>query len=175
MDRKKAKELYELFKQNANFVAFNMYFDDQRKQLFVKQFPISHSILLKYSDFFDHTWSKNENTINKGHPIIGAILGNEIGGFGAGFVGALAGQRVSGKHIDYVSDLELLFFLNEPSDQPVVSFRIFNGSMKKGWLWGQYQKQIKEIDDRLCHIEGRQTKDEEMKEMDETMKEIWKS
>lgn len=152
MKRQEAKVLYQSFKKNATFSSFDMYFNDTKKQIFIKEFPIGDSRLVNYSDFWNHSWENEEGVINKGHPIIGSIIGNMIGGFGTGFVGALAGQEMQGRQVPYVADERLTLFMK---DQTFIEHYLFHGTIKKNsYMWRDFKKQIDELDTRFYHAEG---------------------
>lgn len=163
-----AKALLKYFKRNATFVAFGMYFDDARKQVFIQEFPLKNSRLFNYADINTDMWDEKTFTTNKGHPIIGSIIGNAIGGFGAGFVGALAGQQMSGKQVKYISGPSVTLLLNN-SDKPYTHELMGSGPFKaNGFMGWQYQKLLDKTQDFFCHVEGRPTPDE-------VMEDIWKS
>ena len=58
MDKREAKALYKEYKQSDNIPFFDMYFDDEKKRLFIKESPIADSQLISYSEIMDHMWSK---------------------------------------------------------------------------------------------------------------------
>ncbi len=163
MDKREAKALYKEYKQSDNIPFFDMYFDNEKKRLFIKESPIADSQLISYSEIMDHMWSKDENTINKGHPILGAIIGNMIGGFGTGFLGALAGQKAQGKEVTYTFNSHLTLFVDRGNTVDLIEHYLYPGSIKQGGLLDKsYQKMIDSVDERLYHLEGRKTPAEEL-------------
>lgn len=150
MDKQEAKKLYKEFSSNADCAALGMFFDDDKKQLFIKEDRWQDCRLIDYKNIAIDVWNDRTATINKGHPIIGSIIGNAIGGFATGLAGALIGQQAEGKKKTYV-------------DRPSVSFSLYKGEdfthvllktpiNKNGVMGKEYQRQLYEVQDKLESI-----------------------
>lgn len=153
MDSAKARNLYKSFKKNATYSALGLYFDDNREQLFVKEFPVRKSILINYKDIEGDFWNQEDKyTVNKGHPIWGAFIGNLIAGFGGGFVGAIAGQQADGRHLSYVVDPYVSLMMRPNHD--FHDHRLFSGRIKEnGVLDYEYRKQVAQLKKHFNRVE----------------------
>lgn len=153
MKYREAKQLYKEFKKNATFSRLDFYFDDKKQQLFVKGSPITESRLFNYSNLWWDQWDDKTVTINKGHPYVGAVVGNAIAGFGGGFLGALAGQQAQGKHVRYVTGPTVTLNLR---DGEMYTHLLIEGKVNRdSFLGREYQKQIDELQDKFSQVEGR--------------------
>lgn len=153
MDSAKARTAYKSFKKNATYSALGLYFDDNREQLFVKEFPIRKSLLINYKDIEGDFWhQKNKYTINKGHPIWGAFIGNLIAGFGGGFVGAIAGQQTDGRNLSYVVDPYVSLMIRPDHDFHV--HLLASGRLKLNGILGyKYRQQVAQLKKYFNRIE----------------------
>lgn len=150
MDKQKAKDLYKYFKENADYAALGLYFDDTKKQFFAKEPNWEDCRLVDYDDVASTLWNEKTKTINKGHPIIGSIIGNAIGGFAAGLAGAMIGQQADGKKKTYIVGPTVDFMLCESEDFTHVL--LSSSTNKNSFIGKEYKKQAVELQDKLARI-----------------------
>ena len=150
MDKKKSKDLYKYFKENANYASLGLYFDDRNKQFFAKEPRWEDCRLVDYDDVASTLWHEDTKTINKGHPIIGSIIGNTIGGFAAGMAGAIIGQQTDGKKQTYIVGPTVDFMLCESQDFTHVL--LSSSTNQSSFIGKEYKKQAVELQDKLARI-----------------------
>ena len=153
MDAKEKKSLYYSLKQDASYNGWGLLFNDKQQILFIKKFRWRDCLVYKYSDIFETYWSEKDGTINKGHPILGAMAGNAVGGFSAGFMGALWGQQMPGKKIPYIESPSVTIAFKDGSEYKC---QFYNGLMKTNGIRGAiFRKSMEKLSDQFDRAQGK--------------------
>lgn len=142
---------------------FGLVFDDEQKILFIKKWPWKNCQVHKYSEISGDHWYENNGVINKGHPYLGAIAGNAIGGFGTGMAGAMIGQQMPGREVEYLFNPTVDIWFKNGS---YYTCQLAPGKTKKNSLSGRLLRdEMEKLAELLDHAQGRPTPEEYMGEL----------
>lgn len=156
MDKQDAKQQFQQLNETASFKGDHIIFNDKMQKIFIKHFLWSKCRVYNYSDVeIAYIWQKS-GTINKGHPVLGAMVGQAVSGgnFASGMVGAMVGQNMPGKEINCVEDPMLIVaFKDGYQYQEILMHGISKEHTVRGWITTNYvdlcQKQCDRVMDAI--------------------------
>lgn len=145
-EQKQLKIIGKEFKHNKQiFMIQNMYFDDNKQQLFIEKTPLpltSKNQLINYKDIVGYKPTIDGQDVHKHHGVARAITGGAL----LGGVGAIVGATTGGKNYSEINDMNITIFFKDNSNYS--KNLLVLGPVKKGTL---SYKGFKDDLDSLCN------------------------